>query len=197
MISQKKCTAAALLSLAALTSSLALPAWADDTLPAGTLITGTSNGLASGLLGLDSLFANVPGSNITAVVAADLEYLSSDYTFAIDFLTDGAVLVYDNTGDGAVAGSYTLNFSFAGLGQTITGFTLSDVSQLIGGTITPLIMNDHSISLSFKDLSFSGPYASFNAQLSLAPAVPEPASVALLLAGLGVLCGARRRKPRA
>ena len=169
----------------------ALQGAAAEPLPAGTLITATASGAATGMLGLDHLFADEPGSETTALAAADLEYLSNDYAMAVDFFTDGRINFHANTDATQLPGSYTLSFSFAGLTQPLAGFTLSDTSGLSAGTITPLLLDGNRISISFSELSFSDSYGSFSAQLSLL-AVPEPGSFALFGAGLLLLAGLRR-----
>ena len=101
------------LGLAAALALGALPAAQAAGVPVGTVITGSVSGATSGLLGLDSGFTPGPGSNITALSAADLEFLTDDFAVGIDFFSDGLVTVYDNGGTGLIAGSYTLSFDFA------------------------------------------------------------------------------------
>jgi len=159
-----------------------------DAVPAGTLVTGQAGGAATGLLGLDAAFADVPGSNVTAVAAADLEFLSNDYAVAIDFLTDGTVNFYDNTGLGLLAGSYTFSFDLAGLDGRIAGFALGDLSGVTGGSISTRVLDDHSVSITLSDVAFASAFGSFSAQLT----VPEPATPALVLAGMALLWRSRR-----
>jgi len=179
--------AAALLGLAGAASA--------DPVPAGTLITGTAAGAATGLLGLDSGFADVPGSGVTALAAADLEYLSNDFAVAIDFLTDGSVTFYDNTGFGFLAGSYTFSFELAGLPGPILAFDLGDLSGITGGSIATSVLDGQHISITLTDVAFASAFGSFGTQLT----VPEPTTPALVLAGLALLWGARRtlRHPEA
>ena len=53
----------------------------------GSTITGTYNGSAEGMLGLDHEFAMEPGSNITAIDPTDqpgVEFLSADWLFGVE-----------------------------------------------------------------------------------------------------------------
>lgn len=163
-------------------------------LPAGTSISGLANGLADGLLGLDSGYAAGPGSHITALSVEDIEYVSADFQFMIDFSVDGSVRVYGNSEDPAVLGSFTLNFSFAGLSEPIGAFSITDMTAVSGGSISSQVVGPQQISLSFSALSFSAPFESFTLQLGGVPAVPEPGSLVLLGLGLAVLAAASRRR---
>ncbi len=156
-------------------------------LPAGTVITGLSNGLSDGLLGLDSGYAAGPASHVTTLNAAEIEYISSDFQFMVDFAADGELRIYGNTEDGAVLGSFTLNFSFTGLSEPITGFILSNTAAVSAGSISTQVLGAQEVSLSFSGLSFAAPFESFTLQLSHMPTVPEPASYALLALGLGLV----------
>lgn len=176
---------------------LAMPAFAAG-LPPGTLITGNASGATDGLLGLDHLFVDEPGSNTTALVDNDLEFLTRDVAAGVDFFSDGSVQFWNNSSTSLLAGSYTLSFSFAGLGQAIESFTLSDVSGVLGGTITPTVSGVNSVSISFSDVSFDSDFGSFSARISLASPVPEPATALLTLAGMTVIgLLALRRRSRA
>jgi hypothetical protein len=184
--------ASTLLALASLSGPALQTAQASG-LPAGTLISGLSSGQAQALLGLDSLFADIPGSNITHLAADDLEYLTSDYQVGIDFLSNGELNLYNNGGSAELAGSYKLNFSFAGLTQDISGLSISDQSNLLSGDIAPAWVSKNQIAISFSNLVFKDSYQSITLQISTAAAVPEPASWALLTAGLGLMLLARRK----
>jgi hypothetical protein len=168
-------------------------AWGSS-LPVGTLITGQVNGASTTLLGLDHLFADESGSNTTALAAADLEFLTGDGNVAIDFFADGHVQVWNNSGALGLGGNYTFTFSFAGLGQSFASFAPLDVTELTGGSVGLQLVDPHTVSLTLTNLSFTGEFGSFTTQLNVAT-VPEPGSLALMGAGLGLL--ALRRTKRA
>ena len=165
-------------------------AHAADTLPAGTLITGSLSGASSTLLGLDHGYAAEPGSNVTALAASDIEYLSGDFALAFDFFTDGTLQVWNNSDSRSLA-NYSVSFSFAG--ASLGGITLGDISGLNGGTVSVQLLDAHTVSLTFGNLSFADDFGSFTTQISAA-VVPEPTSYALLVAGLGLLALRRARR---
>lgn len=179
------------LAVAAAAWLLAASAQAAGTLPAATLITGQASGASTTLLGLDHGFADVAGSNTTALAAADLEFLTGDVAVGIDFFNDGRVQFWNNTGLTSLAGSYTLSFSFAGLSAPITGFTTLDMSGVAGGNVSLQVVDAHTVSLTLNNVNFTGEFGSFTTQLNVS-AVPEPASLALLGAGLGLMALRRR-----
>lgn len=161
----------------------------------GSTITGTYNGSAEGMLGLDHGFATEPGSNITAIDPSDqpgVEFLSADSLFGVDFTTTGRLTVILN-GTRPVPGDYRMVFDFgAGLGQRIGGFTLLDTS---GTGVLPVlsVLNDHSIAIDLSSVTWNSVFGEFSAQIDAAAAVPEPGSFGLALAGLAGLALTRRR----
>ncbi len=169
---------------------IASTAQAADTLPAGTLITGSISGASTSLLGLDHAYAAEPGSNVTALAASDLEYLSGDFALGFDFFTDGTLRVWNNSDSRSLA-NYSVSFSFAG--GSLGGIALGDMSGLNGGTVSVQLLDAHTIGLTFSNLSFADDFGSFTTQISAA-VVPEPASYALLGVGLGLLALRRARR---
>lgn len=174
---------------------LSTSAWSAGSLPAGTVITGQVSGASTTLLGLDSEFADTPGSNVTKLVANDLEFLSGDARVGIDFFTDGRMAVWNNSG-ATLDGTYTFTFSFAGLAQPITGFAPLDLTSVTAGTVGLQLVDAHTVSLTLTNVSTGGDFGSFTTQLNVS-AVPEPASLVLMGAGLGLLALRRAKRTAA
>ncbi len=175
---------------------LSASAWAATSLPAGTLITGTVSGASTTLLGLDHGFADETGSNITALAAADLEFLTGDAAVGIDFFSDGHIQIWNNTGLASLAGSYNFTFSFAGLSQPLASFTTLDMSGVTGGSVSLQFVDPHTVSLTLNNVNFASEFGSFTTQLAVT-AVPEPASLVLFVAGLGAVTLRRMRRAEA
>jgi hypothetical protein len=157
-------------------------------------ITATYNGAASGMLGLDHQFADEPGSNTSTLDPTDtgVEFFTSDFLFGIDFAASGALTVIAN---GAFSpGAYSMRFDFgSSLANPINAFTLVGSSGA-SGVPGLSIIDGHTIALDLAAIDWSE-FASLTAQIGT---VPEPATPAIVLAGMAGLALARRtRKPRA
>lgn len=161
----------------------------------GSTITGTYNGAAEGMLGLDQLFEAKPGSNTTAIDPTDqggVEFLSADYLFGFDFSTSGQLTVMLNAST-ALPGDYRAVFDFgAALGQRIGGVTLLDTSA-IGSLPAFSVVNEHTIAIDLSSVTWNSEFGFFSAQIDAAAAVPEPGSIGLALAGVAGFALARRR----
>jgi hypothetical protein len=167
---------------------------AADTLPVGTPITGQVSGASTTLLGLDHLYADEPGTNTAALAAADIEFITADALVAVDFFADGRVQVWNNSGTDSLPGSYAFTFSFAGLGQPLAGFAALDLASVNGGSVSLQLLDAHSVGLTLNNVSFTNAdFPSFTAQLSVGT-VPEPGSLSLLGAGLGIVALRRARR---
>lgn len=159
-------------------------------------ITASYNGDATAVLGLDTGFQAVAGSNVSGLDPLDggeVEFLTADGRFAIDFSHAGLVKVYSNSdsNEPPPAGAYSLRFDFgATLPAALQAFALVDASA-IGGLPQLTLIDQHTIGLDLSGVTWNGDFSSFSAQISV---VPEPSGVALLLAGLGGLALARRRR---
>jgi hypothetical protein len=160
------------------------------------IITASYNGAASAMLGLDHGFADEAGSNVSAldVNNPSTEFLTSDWTLAFDFAPDGHLTIYNN---GTVdAGQHVASFDFGStLGAAITGFSVTD-SGVTDGTPVLTIVNSHTISIDLTNVVWNGDFSALETAivLSAVQAVPEPATYAMLLAGLASIGLATRRR---
>ena len=167
----------------------------------GASITATYDGSADGVLGLDHLFAQEPGSNTSTLdpTASGVEFLTADYLFGFDFADDGTLTIYENMP--VPAGDYRLTFDFgATLSAAITRFTLLDGSAVDGSAVDGVpglaVLDGHTIAVDLSGLAWHGDYGAITTQIGAAD-VPEPAVPALLLAGAAALALGRRRGRRA
>lgn len=159
------------------------------------VISASYNGSAAGMLGLDRDFAAVPGSNTTRLDPTDsgVEFLTGDYLFGVDFSPSGAMTVIAN---GAIpTGAYSMRFDFgASLASAIGAITFTGMDGA-GGIPVATLLDDHSFALDLAGVSWSE-FGSITAEISAAAPVPEPATPALLLAGLAALLATRTRRLR-
>lgn len=166
------------------------------------VITATYQGAGDGILGLDSGFQPGPGSNVSGLDPSDtgIEFLTADYVFGFDFSRTGMLTVYDNLpvpalADGAAGYTFTFDFGST-LPSTIASFTLLDAS-MVNGVPGLSVLSSHSIGLDLSNITWNGDFSTFTAQIGAADGpganVPEPGSLALLLAGAAGLGASRKR----
>lgn len=186
--------AAALLCLGGLAAT---PAHATP-VPVDTEVTGSLDGSPAKLLGSQSGFQSVPGSNITPVRDDDLEFLSDDFELAVDLFSSGLIRLYDNGGTGLWAGTRVLNFSFAGLLTPLGSVSLGDLSQLVSGQVQASLLDGYTLQITLQDLQWqaSADFGTLEVQLNSAE-LPEPASAALLAAAAAAALASRRRRSAA
>jgi len=160
----------------------------------GASITATYNGDAAGMLGLDHGFAMEPGSNTTALdpLETGVEFLTADFLFGVDLSAAGTLTVIAN---GPVpTGAYSMRFDFGtSLAAPITAFTFVGTDGA-SGVPALSIVDSHTIALDLSAVEWSE-FGTVTAAIATAAPVPEPATPALLLAGLaGIGLVARRRR---
>lgn len=160
-------------------------------------ITATYNGSAD-VLGNDSGYLPGPGSNVSGLDPNDayVEFLTGDALFGFDFTRSGLLSIYANIVP-PLDGRYTLTFDFGtSLAAPIASFTLVDAGA-VGGLPRLSVLSSHSIGLDLSELDWNADFIPLTAQIGTVDAaadVPEPASAALLLAGVAGLAMSRRRK---
>lgn len=166
---------------------------------ADATITATYQGSAAGMLGNDTGFATVPGSNVSKIDGTDqVEFITSDFLFGFDFSPTGLVSIYPNMQPDPAA-NYSFTFDFGStLSTPITGFALDTHGVLDKVPGLTIGSDQHSIAIDLSKLTWNDlDYTPVTVQLSsdLAPSnVPEPASLALVLAGAAGLLGGRRKR---
>lgn len=158
----------------------------------GTPVTGTLDGDAAGLLGFDEAAQAYVASLAVPLIDSDIEFVSADYSLALDLGSDGSLRLWDNSGTGLL-GTHVIDLTFADASLRLGLPTLSAPAQLLSGTVQFQLLGPQSVRLTLTDARIDAPYAYVDAQLALAP-VPEPAPAALL--ALGLLSLAARRRTR-
>ena len=185
-----------------------MKAWTQTLLVSAALLPALAN--AAGLLGstvdvryhyddgaltlntLDTVLV-VAGTELTYPNAADLCHALTAPTQTLD-IGDSSIR-YEYTGLNGASGGFnnvSVNgFAFESLfgGATLTGVQLS--TNIAGLDASRLSFTAHSVQLDMHGLA-TDPKAFFQLDLQTAP-VPEPASAALLLAGLALFAARRRR----
>lgn len=157
------------------------------------IITASYNDDSGGMLGLDHLYQPGAGSNVTAISAGDIEFITSDFRFMFDFTEGGGLTIYNNSDQPIPFGAYAMRFTFGpSLATPITGFALADASAISGMPLLT-VEDGNTIALDLSALQWNGPFALFTAQLD-STVVPEPGGLALLLAGAGAAMLTRRRR---
>ena len=180
------------ITLLAAVGLLAASAASSAVLVPGTPVTGTLDGAAGSLLGFDAFNQAYVDSNTTALIDSDIEFVSADYSLALDLGSDGSLRLWDNSGTG-VLGNHVIELSFADPALKLALPTFSTSTPLLSGSAQFELLGPQSFRLTLMDVHIDASYAFVDAQLALAP-VPEPAPSALL--ALGLLCLAARSRTR-
>ncbi len=158
----------------------------------GTPVTGTLDGDAAGLLGYDASIPDYVAGLVVPLIDSDIEFVSADYSLALDLGSDGSLRLWDNSGTGLL-GTHVIQLTFADATLKLALPTFSAATPLLSGSMQFQLLGPQSVRLTLTDARIDPTYAYVDAQLALAP-VPEPAPAALL--ALGLLSLAARRRTR-
>jgi hypothetical protein len=159
-------------------------AMATPILPEGTSITGAP----MSLLAYDAGLNDYVSGGLSAVNDQNIEFLTDDYGLGIDFGSDGLMRLWDNLGTGDDLFNYTFQFSFTGLGGSLAGIHLLDVSALTGGNLLFSVIDNNTFQLALDDVKFAPGFS----HADLALAVDEPSMLALFALGIVIVGVARR-----
>ncbi|MTV36794.1 PEP-CTERM sorting domain-containing protein [Duganella radicis] len=135
---------------------------------------------AGGILSIGGDYAGSVTSGLDPLNTS-VEFFTADALFGFDFAPDGHLTIYNNLA--VPSGSYIASFDFgATLGAAIKGFSVTDAG-LTGGTPVLTVVDAHTIRIDLSAVEWNGDFNPLQTQITL-QAVPEPASVLMLSAGL-------------
>lgn len=132
--------------------------------------------------------------------AQNISFVDGEATFAKTVTARGSN-TYTFTFDGLVTGIYDVVGSFSGYNFNVTGATFNgsvlDTANLGNFSFGSITYNGTSpFVLSITGTRVNNNAAGFSGSLAVSP-VPEPESIAMMLAGLGVIGAVVRRRNRA
>ena len=160
---------------------------------AGTIVNFASVEVRSGTLALQG--AEIVSAGSALVLGGGTLDLSgaASQSFASLALADSSAIVLGDTvltfnGLGTIASGETLALTLSG-----TGYTLRFLGDYAGNAAFSRLMGATTIDSMSVTYSFDGTYTNVTG----VSAVPEPANVAMLFAGLGIVAAAARRKKAA
>lgn len=160
---------------------------------------GSSNGWTTGQYGVE-IRNNVAGTASDGVKYAELDTTRNSYISQSIYLAAGQTYLlsfdYSNR-SGTSVSSNGLSWSLGSAGGAVAALAYNDTGNNVWSTFSTIVTATTTgwTTLKFSALGTSDSYGSSLDNISLATAaVPEPASFALFLAGLGALGLASRRR---